>query len=112
MDSARCLSRSLKSHNLIDRLSLAHCDLGSSPEILSVLLQSDITYIDLTTTISTHWELSKLPSILRVIHPFSIFILTTTRLNDDDAVLISQALKRNTNLRRIDLRSNNFTRMV
>jgi hypothetical protein len=42
IDSARCLSRSLKSHACINTLSLKHCNLGSSPEILSVILQSDI----------------------------------------------------------------------
>jgi hypothetical protein len=35
--------------------------------------------------------------------------LAHNRLNDDDIMLISQALKRNKKLRRIDLRSNNFT---
>jgi Ran GTPase-activating protein (RanGAP) involved in mRNA processing and transport len=35
--------------------------------------------------------------------------LDHNRLNDDDAVLISQALKRNTNLTSIFLSSNNFT---
>jgi hypothetical protein len=35
--------------------------------------------------------------------------LDHNRLDDDDAVLISQALKKNTNLHRINLHSNNFT---
>ena len=47
MDSARCLSRSIKSHNQLSQLSLQHCDLGGSPEILSVILQSDVKYINL-----------------------------------------------------------------
>ena len=42
MESARCLSRSLKLHTSINILHLTHCDLGSSPEMLSVILQSDI----------------------------------------------------------------------
>jgi hypothetical protein len=47
MESAHCLSRSLKSHTGINHLDLNHCDLGSSPEILSVILQSDVKYINL-----------------------------------------------------------------
>ena len=59
----------------------------------------------LTTTILTHWGQSKLPSILRVESDPPI-----DRLNDDnDARLISQAMKRNTNLEVICLDLNNFT---
>ena len=47
LESARCLSRSLKSHSCINQLHLTHCDLGSDPEILSVILQSDVEYINL-----------------------------------------------------------------
>jgi hypothetical protein len=42
MESAHCLSRSLKSHTGINQLVLAHCDLGSSLEILSILLHSEV----------------------------------------------------------------------
>ena len=47
MESARCLSRSLKTHARITELHLTHCDLGSSQEILLVILQSDNSFIDL-----------------------------------------------------------------
>jgi hypothetical protein len=41
--------------------------------------------------------------------PIKHLLLDHNRLNDDDAVLISKALKRNTNLTSIFLSSNNFT---
>ena len=41
--------------------------------------------------------------------PIKYLSLENNRLNDDDAVLISQALKRNTNLETINLCSNNLT---
>ena len=47
MESARCISRSLKSHTRIRAIDLAHCNLGSNPEILSVILQSDVKDISL-----------------------------------------------------------------
>ena len=40
MESARCLSRSLRSHNCITELIITYCDLGSSPEILLVILRT------------------------------------------------------------------------
>jgi hypothetical protein len=109
IDSARCLSRSLKSHTRIRELQLAHCDLGSTTDILSVILQSNISIINLehnnidsfgAVTIAKYLESD--PPILRI-------DLDHNRLNDDDAILISQALKRNTNLRQIYLHSNNLT---
>ena len=48
MDLARCLSRSLKSHTCINQLIITHCELGSSPEILLVILQSDVRRINLS----------------------------------------------------------------
>jgi hypothetical protein len=47
MESARCLSRALKSHTCVYYLDITHCDLGSSPEILLILLQSDMRLINL-----------------------------------------------------------------
>jgi hypothetical protein len=41
--------------------------------------------------------------------PIEEFGLDYNRLNDDDATLISQALKRNTNLEILRIHSNNFT---
>jgi hypothetical protein len=47
MESARCLSRSLKSHTCNNQLCLTHCDIGRSPEVLLALLQSDVEYINI-----------------------------------------------------------------
>ena len=45
MDSARCLSRSLKLHACITWLDLSHCDLGSNPEIFSFPPTCDLILI-------------------------------------------------------------------
>jgi hypothetical protein len=47
MESARCLSRSICSHTRVNQLDLSHCNLGSSPEILMVILQSDVKHLNL-----------------------------------------------------------------
>ena len=109
MDSARCLSRSIKSHNQLSQLSLQHCDLGGSPEILSVILHSDISLINLSNNNIDSLGAIQIAECLRSNPLIQSIFLSCNRLNDDDAILISQALKRNTNLRRIFLHTNNLT---
>jgi hypothetical protein len=109
MESACCLARSLKSHMCINQLYLHHCDLGSSPEILLVVLQSDVKYINLISNNIDTLGAIKIAEYLEGNPPISHIDLDRNRFNDDDAVLISQALKKNTNLHRINLHSNNFT---
>jgi len=109
MESARCLSRSLKSHTGINQLYLTHCELGSSPEILSVILQSDIRFINLDNNNIDSLGAAKIAEYLEDNPPIRRIDLDRNRLNDDDAILISQALKRNTNLKTINMHSNNLT---
>jgi hypothetical protein len=110
MDSARCLSRSLKSHACINQLNLAHCDLGSRPEILLVILQSDISIICLGSNNIDSFGAIKIAEYLEGdSSPIVSINLDRNCLNDDDAILISRALKRNTKLRQLGLHSNNFT---
>lgn len=109
MESARCLSRSLKSHTRITHLGIAYCDLGSSPEILSVILQSEVKNIDLRGNNIDSLGAVQIAEYLRSNPPIHRIELDRNRLNDDDAMLISQALKRNTNLKTINLHSNNIT---
>jgi hypothetical protein len=109
MESARCLSRSLKSHTCINTLSLAHCDLGSSPEILLAVLQSDIRYIGLSNNNIDSFGAVTIAEYLESNPPIYHIDLEHNRLNDNDASLISQALKRNTHLGQIDIFANNIT---
>jgi hypothetical protein len=108
-ESALHLSRSLKSHISIKHLYLAHCDLGSTPEILLVVLQSDVKYIDLSKNSIDSLGAVKIADYLGADPPIKSINLAHNRLNDDDAILISQALTRNTNLETIHLYINNFT---
>jgi hypothetical protein len=109
MESARCLSRSLKSHTCINHLHLTHCDLGSSPEVLSVILQADVMSINIENNNIDSLGAVTIAEYLEGDPPICHIDLDHNCLNDDDAVLISQALKRNTNLKTIYLHSNNFT---
>jgi hypothetical protein len=110
-ESVCCLSRSLKLHACITRLYLTHCDLGSSPEILFVILQSDVKYIDLGNNNIGSLGAVKIAEYLESDPPIEVLSLGHNRLNDDDAILISRALKRNTNLMGINLLRNNITSM-
>jgi hypothetical protein len=109
LESARCLSSALRSHTCINQLILTHCDLGSSPEILSVILQSDVRHIDLSNNNIDSLGAVKIAEYLEGDPPMQHINLESNRLNDNDAILISQALKRNTNLKTVCLYSNNFT---
>jgi Ran GTPase-activating protein (RanGAP) involved in mRNA processing and transport len=109
MELAFCLSRSLRNHEHIIWLKLPHCNLGSTPEILSVLLRSNVKYMILDDNNIDKLGAVKIAEYLRSNPPIRRIDLDSNRLNDDDAILISQALKRNTNLFTINLHLNNIT---
>jgi hypothetical protein len=109
MESARCLFRSLRSHACINYLDLTHCDLGSSPEILLLILQSDVKHIDLENNNIDSLGAVTIAEYLASNPPIKYLSLENNRLNDDDATLISHALRRNTNLRHLHLQFNNLT---
>jgi Ran GTPase-activating protein (RanGAP) involved in mRNA processing and transport len=88
---------------------LTHCDLGSSPEILSVILQSDVEYINLDNNNIGSLGAVKIAEYLESDPPIQHINLESNRLNDNDAILISQALQTNMNLETINLYSNDFT---
>jgi Ran GTPase-activating protein (RanGAP) involved in mRNA processing and transport len=109
MESACCISRSLKSHIQLNQLSLGYCELGGNPEILSVILQSDVSIINLENNNIDSLGVAKIAEYLEGNPPICHIDLDRNRLNDDDAILILHALKRNTNLTIISLLTNNFT---
>jgi hypothetical protein len=73
---------------------LAHCDLGSSPEILSVILQSDVKYINLEHNNIDSLGAVKIAEYLENDPPIDGISLECNCLNDDDIILISQAMRR------------------
>jgi hypothetical protein len=109
MESARCLSRSLRSHYCINELVITYCDLGSSPEILLVILQSEVRRINLSNNNIDSLGAVTIAEYLQVDPPIEELSLQFNCLDDDDAILISQALKRNTNLHGIYFLVNNLT---
>jgi hypothetical protein len=109
IDSAYRLSRSIKSHTRINTLNLNHCDLGSNPEILSVILQSDASCTDLRHNNIDSLGAVKIAEYLEGNPPIHSIGIDHNQLNDDDALLISHALKRNTNMHLIQLHSNKIT---
>jgi len=109
MELARCLTSSIRSHNCIAGLTISYCDLGSSPEILSVILQSDVEYINLNNNNIDSLGAVKIAKYLEDDPPLDRLSLDQNRLNDDDVILILQALKKNTELKTLSLNTNNFT---
>jgi hypothetical protein len=109
LESARSLSRSLKSHSCIKELHMYNCDLGSRPEILSVILQADVKWINLDNNNIDSLGAVKIAEYLESDPPIRRIDLDHNQLNDDDAILISQALKKNTSLEILFLHKNLLT---
>jgi hypothetical protein len=90
---------------------LTHCELGGNPEILLVILQSDVECITLSNNNIDSLGAVKIAEYLESDPPIKYLSLDYNCLNDDDAILISQALRKNTNLQGLYsyLQINNFT---
>jgi hypothetical protein len=108
MNSTLRLSRALKLHPIMKYLYMKQCDIGNDPEILSVILQSDIESINLSHNNIDSLGAVKISEYIENNPPIKCLVLDNNRFNDDDAILISRALKRNTNLSRLSLVGNNF----
>jgi hypothetical protein len=106
---ATCISRALRSHPRILDLHLTHCNLGNNPEILSVILQSEVKGISLNKNSIDSLGVVKIAECIGGNSPTRHLYLGKNNLNDDDAVAISRALKRNTTLTELHLVQNNFT---
>ena len=83
MESARCLSGSIRSHTCIKRLILDNCDLGNSPEILSVILQSNAENISLDKNNIDSLGAEIIAKYLEVDPPIEGLSLDHNQLNDN-----------------------------
>ena len=92
-----------------EHLAIIHCDIGSNLEILLAILHSDVKCICLDNNNIDSLGAVKIAEYLGGDPPIEEFSLDHNRLNDDDDILISQALKRNTNLRNLELKGYKFT---
>jgi hypothetical protein len=109
MNAANCLLRALRSHPRIRSLNLTYCNLGNNPEILSVILESEVKDIDFgNNSIDSLGAVGIVECIESNSHTERLYI-GKNNLNDEDALAISRALKRNTTLTRLNLEKNNFT---
>jgi hypothetical protein len=88
---------------------MSHCNLGSTPDILSVILQSNVRNISLGHNNIDSLGAIQIAQYLEGNPPIEGIYLDNNSLNDNDAILLSSALKRNTNLNRLHLERNNFT---
>jgi hypothetical protein len=106
---ATCISRALRSHPRILYLHLNYCNLGNNPEILSVILQSEVKGISLNNNSIDSLGTFKIVECIERNSSIQSLGLGNNNLNDEDALAISRALKRNTNLTDLNLFSNHFT---
>jgi hypothetical protein len=106
---AMSLSNVLKSHTGMERIHLNHCNLGNNVDILSLIRQSNVESIELIgNNIDSSGAIKIAEHLKRNTQMYFLF-LDFNLFNDDDAVLLTHALKMNTNLKWINLESNRFT---
>jgi hypothetical protein len=74
-----------------------------------VILQSDVKHLNLNNNNIDSLGAIKIAEYLEDDPPIELFYLDRNRLNDNDAILISHALKRNTNLKTLSLHTNSLT---
>ena len=106
---ALSLSNILKSHTGIMRIHLNYCNLGNNADTLSLILQSNVDDLELKGNNIDSFGLIKIAEFLKSNRKMNGLDLDFNLLNDDDAVVLAQALKVNTKLWWINLESNRFT---
>jgi hypothetical protein len=109
MNAALSLSRVLKLHPSINQVAMSDCNLGNEPEILSVILQSDVESLEITANNINSLGAIKIAEYLESNTSMMCLHLYDNCLNDDDAVLISRALQENYKLVYLSIYWNNFT---
>jgi hypothetical protein len=106
---AMSLSNVLKSHTGIMRIHLNHCNLGNNADILSLILQSKVESFELIGNNIDSSGAIKIAEYLKSSSELYFLYLDQNLFNDNDAVLLGEALKMNTKLKWIKLGSNRFT---
>lgn len=109
MNAALSLSKVLKLHPSILNVDMSDCNLGNDPEILSVILSSDVESLEIADNNINSFGAIKIAEYIESNTSMMCLHLYGNCLNDDDAVLISQALEENYKLLFLHIYWNNFT---
>jgi hypothetical protein len=100
---ALSLSNVLKSHTGIRRIHIKYCNLGNNTVILSLILQSKVKSMELTGNNIDSSGAVKIAEYLKSNSEMYFLFLDDNLFNDDDAVVLAEALKMNTKLKWINL---------
>jgi hypothetical protein len=109
MNAALSLSGVLKLHPSIRHVDMSDCNLGNDPEILSVILQSDVEDLEIADNNINSLGAIKIAEYIESNTSMMCLRLYGNLLNDDDAVIICQALQENYKLYFLQIYWNNFT---
>ena len=88
---------------------MSDCNLGNVPEILSVILQSDVEDLEIADNNINSLGAIKIAEYIERNTTMMCLHLYGNLLNDDDAVIISRALQENYKLFSLHIYWNNFT---
>jgi len=109
INAALSLSGVLKLHPSIRNVDMSDCNLGKDPEILSVILQSDVESLEIADNNINSLGAIKIAEYIESNTSMMCLRLYGNLLNDDDAVIISRALQENYKLFSLHIYWNNFT---
>mmetsp|Transcript_39665 Transcript_39665/g.72631 ORF Transcript_39665/g.72631 Transcript_39665/m.72631 type:complete len:363 (-) Transcript_39665:703-1791(-) len=98
LGAVECLSMTLKAHPNLERIELSNCSIGNNVDIILAILQSDVRYINLNFNGIGSPGAEVISGYLETNPPIHELDIDYNEFNEDDAVLFSQALRRNTNL--------------
>jgi len=104
------LSEAVSTHPIPLSLNLSGCSIGTNMDILMTILRSGAETIYLNDNdIGSQGAIEIAKHLQSNASTLKQLSLDTNRLNDGDAILLAQALKKNTNLQEIWVRGNNFS---
>ena len=98
LGAVKCLSMTLKAHPNLQSIKLSHCSIGNNVDIILAILQSDVSRINLSFNDIGSPGAEVISGYLETNPPIYTLDIDYNEFNEDDAVLFSQALRRNTNL--------------
>ena len=113
MDDANDLVEAIIPHPQIDCIRLENCfgvNMNAYSILLSILASNkQFSYIDLESNSIRTGGRTDIPDFVATNPPLENLFLRNNHLDDNDAVMISRALKQNTNLRRLTLGENDIS---
>ncbi|KAL7472916.1 hypothetical protein ACHAXS_013294 [Conticribra weissflogii] len=109
LDSARLLSKAMRSHPRLERLELKRCGIGENSAVLRAILQSNVYFIGLDENGIGSSGAGELAKYIESNESTKSISLSFNKLSDQDATVLSTSLRKNTHLKSLYMWNNAFS---